>query len=83
LRVVGIDQGTNSTRAFVLDQAGTGRIVCTRTHGQIYPKPGWVEHDPEELLGHVTDCLESAGPVDAVGIDNQGESCLANIAAES
>ncbi|HHI82484.1 MAG TPA: glycerol kinase [Rhizobiales bacterium] len=77
MRVVAIDQGTSSTRALVLDETGKGQIVCTREHRQIYPQAGWVEHDPEELLAHVTDCLEAAGPVDAVGIDNQGESCLA------
>jgi len=77
MRVVAIDQGTTSTRALVLDQTGAGKIVCTREHRQIHPSPGWVEHDPEELLRHVTECLEAAGPVDAIGIDNQGESCLA------
>lgn len=77
MRVVAIDQGTTSTRAFILDRAGAGKIVCTREHRQIYPRPGWVEHDPEELLRHVTECLDAAGPVDAIGIDNQGESCLA------
>lgn len=77
MRVVAIDQGTTSTRAFVLDQTGVGNIVCTREHRQIHPKPGWVEHDPEELLRHISECLEAAGPVDAIGIDNQGESCLA------
>ncbi|WIY27348.1 FGGY family carbohydrate kinase [Parasedimentitalea psychrophila] len=77
MRVVAIDQGTSSTRGFVLDETGLGKIICTRAHRQIYPQPGWVEHDPEELLQHVTDCIRAAGPVDAIGIDNQGESCLA------
>ncbi len=77
MRVVAIDQGTSSTRAFVLDQTGKGEITCTRQHRQIYPRPGWVEHDPEELLQHIIECLEAAGAVDAIGIDNQGESCLA------
>ena len=77
MRTVAIDQGTSSTRGYVLDANGTGKIICTREHKQIYPCSGWVEHDPEELLRHVSDCLEAAGPVDAVAIDNQGESCLA------
>ncbi|MFV2093305.1 MAG: FGGY family carbohydrate kinase, partial [Hyphomicrobiales bacterium] len=77
MRVVAIDQGTTSTRALVLDRAGAANITCTRQHRQIYPSPGWVEHDAGELLGHVRQCLEAAGPVDAIGIDNQGESCLA------
>ncbi|HHS94076.1 MAG TPA: glycerol kinase, partial [Rhodobacterales bacterium] len=80
MRVVAIDQGTTSTRAFVLDSgagAGGGEIVCRRTHQQHYPAPGHVEHDPEEILGHIRDCLDAAGDVDAVGLGNQGESCIA------
>ena len=77
MRVAAIDQGTTSTRGFVLAEDGTGTIICTREHQQYYPQSGWVEHDPEELLLHVTECMEAAGPVDAFSIDNQGESCLA------
>lgn len=81
MRVVAIDQGTTSTRAFVLGGSGPGaqkgEIVCRRTHKQHYPAPGRVEHDPEEILSHIHDCLNAAGPVDAVGLGNQGESCLA------
>ena len=77
MRTIAIDQGTTSTRGYVLDETGVGKIVCTREHRQIYPQSGWVEHDPEELLQHVIECMKAAGPVDAVGIDNQGESCLA------
>ncbi len=77
MRVVAIDQGTTSTRAFVLDRDGTGEIVCARSHKQNYPKPGWVEHNPMELLNNVKTCLTAAGTVDAIGIANQGESCLA------
>ncbi len=77
MRVAAIDQGTTSTRCFVLDEDGTGTIICTREHQQYYPQSGWVEHDPEELLQHVTECMEAAGSVDALSIDNQGESCLA------
>lgn len=77
MRTIAIDQGTSSTRGFVLDDKGHGEIVCTRQHRQIYPQSGWVEHDPEELLQHVRECIEAGGPVDAIGIDNQGESCLA------
>ena len=46
-------------------------------HQQIYPQAGWVEHDPEELLRNVRACLEAAGEVDAIGIDNQGETVVA------
>lgn len=77
MRVVAIDQGTSSTRGFVVDETGAREIVCSRQHRQIYPQTGWVEHDPQELLCHIKDCISAAGKVDAIGIDNQGESCLA------
>ena len=76
-RFAAIDQGTTSTRGYVLNEAGTGGIVCTRKHRQIYPQYGWVEHDPEELLANLRACIEAVGDVAAIGIDNQGESCLA------
>jgi len=77
MRILAIDQGTTSTRGYVLDETGVGEIICTREQRQIYPQAGWVEHDPEELLQHIIECMEAAGPVEALGIDNQGESCLA------
>ncbi|MGR3661495.1 MAG: FGGY family carbohydrate kinase [Paracoccaceae bacterium] len=77
MRVVAVDQGTSSTRAFVLNKDGTGAIVCTRSHQQTCPHPGWVEHNPLELLSNIKSCLNAAGSVDAIGIANQGESCLA------
>lgn len=77
MRVVAIDQGTTSTRGFVLEADGAARVVQTRAHRQSYPRPGWVEHDPEELIANIAACLEAAGDADAIGIDNQGESCLA------
>ncbi len=77
MRIIAIDQGTTSTRGFLLDEADNGKIICSRQHRQIYPHDGWVEHDPEQLLSNIIECLDAAGPVDAIGIDNQGESCLA------
>lgn len=78
--VLAIDQGTTSTRAFLLDRTGHLSPLLSLTHRQSYPAPGWVEHDPEDLLRHVRACLDAAADVAdlvAVGIDNQGESCLA------
>ena len=46
-------------------------------HRQIYPRPGWVEHDGRELLACVMRCLEAAGGAAAVGIANQGETVIA------
>lgn len=76
MRVLAIDQGTTSTRGLVVED-GTMRLVHAVEHMQSYPAQGRVEHDPNELLRNVRACLEAAGPVDAIGIDNQGESCLA------
>ncbi|MBS0233220.1 MAG: glycerol kinase [Proteobacteria bacterium] len=77
MRVAAIDQGTTSTRVLVADTDGALDIACAVAHRQIHPHPGWVEHDPEELLTNIRRCLDAAGAVDAIGIDNQGESCLA------
>ena len=71
-----IDQGTTSTRALVLDGGGRGRIVCAREHRQYHPRPGWSEHDPEELIANIRHCIEACGAVSALGFANQGESCL-------
>ncbi len=76
MRIAAIDQGTTSTRVLVLDDAGA-RIVHAVRHEQHHPQAGWVEHDAEELLRNVQACLAAAGAVDAIGLANQGESCLA------
>lgn len=76
MRVLAIDQGTTSTRAFVVDGGGN-RVVHAVEHRQFYPAPGHVEHDPEELIANIEACIAAAGEVDCAGIDNQGESCLA------
>ena len=71
-----IDQGTNSSRALMLCDRKTE--VCAKfTHQQFYPHSGWVEHDPQELLKNVLACADALADADALGIDNQGESCLA------
>lgn len=77
MKVLAIDQGTTSTRALVVDDAGIVPVL-SREHRQIYPAPGHVEHDPEELIANLRACLAAAPEgVAAVGLDNQGESCLA------
>ena len=77
MRIVGIDQGTTSTRALVLNTEGKLEVIHSVEHRQLYPQTGWVEHDPEELVNNIQQCVNVAGIVDAIGIDNQGESCLA------
>ena len=77
MRIAGIDQGTTSTRVLVVNSEGELDVVHSVEHKQMYPKEGWVEQDPEELIANIRACANSAGKVDAIGIANQGESCLA------
>lgn len=77
MRVAAIDQGTTSTRCLVVEDGGAWRIAASRKHAQHHPSPGWVEHDPRELLANIRTVLEAAGHVDAIAIANQGESCVA------
>ena len=44
-----LDQGTTSTRFMIFDHAGQVVAIDQKEHEQIYPKPGWVEHDPLEI----------------------------------
>lgn len=79
-----LDQGTTSTRALVFDGAGRRRAAAARPLRQIYPRPGWVEHDPEEIWRAAAGCMreafEACGAdgrrVAAVGIANQRETTL-------
>lgn len=77
MKVLAIDQGTTGTKAFTLDEDGTFTKVASYEHKQSYPQTGWVEHDPEELLKHISACIKKAGKVDAIGIANQGETLVA------
>ena len=55
-----IDQGTTSTRFCVFDAAGKIVAVAQKEHQQIYPQPGWVEHDPEEIWQATQDVIAQA-----------------------
>ena len=77
MTILAIDQGTTSTRALAVDTDGNASITSVIRHKQYYPQPGWVEHDPLELVRNIENSLESVNNIAAVGIDNQGESCLA------
>jgi glycerol kinase len=48
--ILSLDQGTTSSRAILFDQAGSIVAVAQQEFKQIYPEPGWVEHDPLEIL---------------------------------
>ena len=76
MRIGAIDQGTTSTRILVADDAGV-RVAGTFTHQTRYPQPGWVEQDALEIAANIEKSIAAAGPVDALGLANQGESCLA------
>jgi glycerol kinase len=79
-----IDQGTTSSRFIVFDRSGRIVSIAQREHEQIYPKPGWVEHDPEEIWrrthGVIQEAMEAGGlrPEDlaAIGITNQRETTV-------
>ena len=79
-RILAIDQGTTSSRAIVFDAGGDIRAVAQREFTQHYPRPGWVEHDPEEIwqttVSVCREALDAAGPVAAIGITNQRETTL-------
>lgn len=77
MTILAIDQGTTSTRALLVNNSGASRIVKAIEHQQFYPEPGWVEHNAEELIQNIQLCIDSCDDVSVIGIDNQGESCLA------
>lgn len=83
--VAALDQGTTGTRCIIFDAAGQAVASAYQGHRQIYPQPGWVEHDPGEILGKsqqvIRDALEQAGlcvrDIGALGITNQRETVVA------
>src|ERR1700751_4840086 len=82
--VLALDQGTTSSRAIVFDHAGAIRAVAQREFAQVYPQPGWVEHDPMEIWatqsGVMAEALAKAGiaptGLAALGITNQRETTI-------
>ncbi len=82
--ILALDQGTTSSRAIVFDHDGNAVATAQKEHRQLYPQPGWVEHDPEEIWQnqHVVafEALEQAGlsarDIVAIGITNQRETTV-------
>ncbi|MFI7153204.1 glycerol kinase GlpK [Nonomuraea sp. NPDC050022] len=82
--VAAIDQGTTSSRCMVFDQAGRIVSVAQREHRQIFPRPGWVEHDAAEIWEAVQGVVAEAvtgsgidfGQLVALGITNQRETTV-------
>lgn len=77
MRVVAIDQGTTSTKAWIVDSEGRMSAGGSLAHRQILPQPGWVEHDAEELLANVRSLLDRNAETDGIAIANQGETVVA------
>ncbi len=82
--VLALDQGTTSSRALVIDESGAVAATAQRAFKQIFPRPGWVEHDPIDLwstqIGVAAEALAHAGldaaDIAAMGIVNQRETTL-------
>ena len=79
--ILALDQGTSSSKAFLFDRKG--RIVrqAFRDFRQIYPRPGWVEHDPEEIWRSQLEAAREvvaadAGEIAALGLTNQRETTI-------
>src|SRR5579871_5117088 len=81
---VAIDQGKTSSRAMVFDRSGTVMSAAQMEHRQIYPHPGWVEHDPSEIWANCQKVLEQSlahagagrDDISGLGITNQRETTV-------
>ncbi|MBI3718786.1 MAG: glycerol kinase GlpK [Sphingobacteriales bacterium] len=82
--ILALDQGTTSSRAIVFDKAGSVIAVAQKEFEQIFPKPGWVEHNANEIwstqLGVAAEAITKAGlttaDIAAIGITNQRETTV-------
>jgi len=82
--ILALDQGTSSTRSIVFDKQGNIAALAQRELTQIYPQPGWVEHDPMEIWRAQLDTAKealakaglAAGDIKAIGITNQRETTV-------
>ncbi len=82
--IAAIDQGTTSTRCILFDHEGMIVSISQREHKQIFPKPGWVEHDPLEIWQNTKIVLEESvqktalavHDIAAIGVTNQRETAI-------
>lgn len=82
--IAAIDQGTSSTRCIIFNHNGQIVSFAQKEHRQIYPQPGWVEHDPLEIWVNTQEVIQAAiaqvtikpGDISALGITNQRETTL-------
>ena len=82
--LLALDQGTTSSRAILFDQNGQRVAMAQKPFPQLFPQPGWVEHDPmdilESQLASAAECLEKSGvpvcDIAAIGVTNQRETAV-------
>ena len=82
--ILALDQGTTSSRAIVFDHKGQIRSVAQKEFTQIFPQPGWVEHDPNEIWSSQASVAAEATVkmgingtnIKAIGITNQRETTI-------
>ncbi len=82
--ILALDQGTTSSRTLLVDSSGKIRGIAQKEFAQIYPKPGWVEHDPEEIWSSQWDTIQQVlkeaglgfGDIAGIGITNQRETTV-------
>ncbi|HQY11106.1 MAG TPA: FGGY family carbohydrate kinase, partial [Ferruginibacter sp.] len=82
--ILSLDQGTTSSRAIIFDKQGSIISIAQKEFTQLFPKPGWVEHDANEIwstqLGVAAEAITKAGlqpeNIAAIGITNQRETTV-------
>ena len=77
--ILALDQGTTSSRAIVFDASGSIAAVAQKEFPQIYPQPGWVEHDPREIAASQLEVAAKASrnfDIAAIGVTNQRETTI-------
>ena len=82
--ILALDQGTTSCRSVLFDRQGTPVAIAQREFTQHFPRPGWIEHDAQEIWATQRTTIEEvlmqahSGPQDiaAIGIANQRETCV-------
>jgi glycerol kinase len=82
--IASVDQGTASSRCLIFDASARVVSVSQKEHRHIFPRPGWVEHDPREIWGNVVEVVQRAldgaqlqpGDLVALGITNQRETTV-------
>src|SRR5262245_1338040 len=82
--IVAIDQSTSATKAILFDDHGRVIDKASREHRQLYPQPGWVEHDPEEIWQNVLEVVaqvagrngDTLATAAALSITNQRETIV-------